>query len=310
MNYAEVMEPFRSQKILITGGAGFIGSHLAEKLSLVSDEIVCLDNYLSGSYSNHIAGVSYIEGDVNDILDIFGFQKFDFIFHFGEYSRVEQSLNEPHVVLTNTYKSFSSLLQFWQSSGAKLIYSGSSTKFADNGTGRHLSPYTAAKALNTELLFDFARWYKLPFVTVYFYNVYGGRELRSGKYSTVIGKFKDLVSNGVNELPITKPGTQRRNFTHIEDILEGILLAAGNGEGDGYGIGANESYSIIEVSNLFGCEHEFQDASPSNRMNGELHTDKIKGLGWTQKCNLEEDIATFLHETLKKNAKAFGKEGQ
>ena len=300
MNYAEVMEPFLSKKILITGGAGFIGSHLAEKLSLVSDKIVCLDNYLSGLYSNHITGVSYVEGDVNDILDIFGVQKFDFIFHFGEYSRVEQSLCEPHVVLSNTYKSFSCLLQFWQSSGAKLIYSGSSTKFAENGTGRHLSPYTAAKALNTELLFDYATWYKLPFAIVYFYNVYGGRELRSGKYSTVIGKFKDLVSQGVTKLPITRPGTQRRYFTHIEDIIEGILLAAGNGAGDGYGIGAEKSYSIIEVSNLFGCEHEFQDASPSNRMDGELHTDKIKELGWTQKCYLEEDIARFLHQTTKK----------
>ena len=290
------IELFSAKKILITGGAGFVGSHLAEKLVGASDHIVSLDNYLSGRQSNHISGVSYVEGDVSDIVDIFGGQKFDYIFHFGEYSRVEQSIDEPHVALSNIYKPFASLLQFWQSSSAKLIYSGSSTKFADNGEGRHLSPYTSAKSLNTELLFNFAKWYDLPFAIVYFYNVYGGRELRDGKYSTVIGKFKELVSKGATKLPITTPGTQRRNFTHVDDITDGILLAAGNGSGDGYGIGADESYSIIDVSRFFGCEPEFQLASSANRMNGELHTDKIKGLGWTQNQSLQTHIVAFLNE--------------
>jgi len=293
-----IIELFRAKKVLITGGAGFVGSHLAEKLVIASDHIVCLDNYMSGRRSNHIEGVSYVEGDVNDIVDIFGAQKFDYIYHFGEYSRVEQSLDEPHVALANIYKPFVSLLQFWHSSGAKLIYSGSSTKFADKGEGRHLSPYTAAKSLNTELLFDFAKWYDLPFSIVYFYNVYGGRELRNGKYSTVIGKFKELVSNGATKLPITAPGTQCRNFTHINDITDGILLVAGRGVGDGYGIGADESYSIIDVCIAFCCEPEYQRTSPANRMNGELHTDKIKGLGWAQKYTLEAHINAFLDETL------------
>jgi UDP-glucose 4-epimerase len=291
---APITELFRDKKVLITGGAGFVGSHLAQKLVMVSSHIVCLDNYLSGRRSNHIAGVSYIEGDVNNIVKIFDAQKFDYIFHFGEYSRVEQSLDEPHVALSNIYKSFASLLQFWQLSGAKLIYSGSSTKFSDYGEGRHLSPYTAAKSLNTELLIDFAKWYDLPFSIVYFYNVYGGRELRDGKYSTVIGKFKELVSKGAIKLPITSPGTQRRNFTHVDDITDGILLVAGKGTGDGYGIGADESYSIIEVCKAFGCEPDFQSSSPANRMNGELYTDKIKGLGWTQKHFFKSDITRFL----------------
>ena len=232
----------------------------------------------------------------NNILDIFRSHKFDYIFHFGEYSRVEQSLQEPFVALSNTYKSLSPLLQFWCLSEAKLIYSGSSTKFSDNGKGRHLSPYTAAKSLNTELVCDFAKWYDLEFCIVYFYNVYGGRELQSGKYSTVIGKFKNLVSKGMTNLPVTSPGTQRRNFTHIDDILEGILLAAGNGQGDGFGIGAAESYSIIDVCNAFGCKPDFQPASSANRMNGDVYTDKIKGLGWTQKHSLKKDIVTFLNK--------------
>ena len=291
-----MLNQFRNKKVLITGGAGFIGSHLAEKLVEPCQEVVCLDNYLSGRKQNHIQGVSYIEGDVNDIVDILGYKKFDYIFHLGEYSRVEQSLDEPHIALANTYRTFASILQFWHNSGAKLIYSGSSTKFSENGEGRHLSPYTAAKSLNTELLIDFAKWYSLPFAIVYFYNVYGGRELRDGKFSTVIGKFKELTLNNVTELPVRTPGTQRRNFTHVDDLTDGILLAAEKGAGDGYGIGADESYSILDVCKFFRCEPKLQPPSPANRMDGELRTNKIKGLGWTQKQSLSLHIQKFLQE--------------
>ena len=291
---------FHQKRVLITGGAGFVGSHLAEKLVTVCDEVISLDNYISGSKINHIEGVNYFDGDVNDILDIFRVEKFDFIFHFGEYSRVEQSLSEPHLAFSNIYKSFASLLEFWRVSGAKLIYSGSSTKFANNGEGRHLSPYTAAKALNSELLIDYAKWYTLPYATAYFYNVYGGRELREGKFSTVVGKFKELRSNGATRLPITRPGSQRRNFTHIDDIVAGILLAAAKGIGDGYGIGANESYSIIDLCKLFGCEPDFQPQSAANRMDGELCTDKMKELGWKQTQYLDLEIKSFLQLLEKK----------
>ena len=294
-----ILEQFISKKVLITGGAGFIGSHLAERLVEPCQEVVCLDNYLSGRKQNHIQGVSYIEGDVNDIVDILGYKKFDYIFHLGEYSRVEQSLDEPHVALSNIYKTFASILQFWHTSGAKFIYSGSSTKFSENGAGRHLSPYTAAKSLNTELLIDFAKWYSLPFAIVYFYNVYGGRELRDGKFSTVIGKFKELALSNAIKLPVTAPGTQRRNFTHIDDLTDGILLAAEKGFGDGYGIGADESHSILDVCTFFRCEPKFQPPSPANRMDGELRTNKIKELGWTQKQYLSSHIQQFLQKIRK-----------
>ena len=296
MEVNPVLKQFANKKVLITGGAGFIGSHLAERLVETCEEVVCLDNYLSGRKQNHINGVSYIEGDVYHIVNIFGSKSFDYIFHFGEYSRVEQSLEEPHLALSNIYKSFGPLIEFWHMSGAKLIYSGSSTKFADNGEGRHLSPYTAAKSLNTELLVDFSKWYGLPFAIVYFYNVYGGREASVGKYSTVIGRFKELVCNGITVLPVTSPGTQRRNFTHIDDITNAIILIAAEGYGDDYGIGAEESYSILDVCKFFKCQPEFMPSSPANRMDGELRTDKIKKLGWKQGHNLNSDVSSFLRK--------------
>ena len=291
-----LLDVFQNKKILITGGAGFIGSHLADKLTEVSCEVTSLDNYLSGRRDNHNPKVSYINGDVLNINNILNTKKFDYIFHFGEYSRVEKSLSEPNVALSNIYKTFSSILQYWHTSGAKLIYSGSSTKFSNKGNGRHLSPYTATKSLNTELLIDYAKWYQLPFAIVYFYNVYGGRELRTGNYATVIGKYKEYVYNKCTRLPVTLPGTQKRNFTHIDDIINGIILAAKDGTGDGYGIGAEESYSIIDLCKSFKCEPDFQPSSPANRMDGELRTTKIKKLGWKQMHNLEAHISSFLDE--------------
>ena len=289
---------FSESEILITGGAGFIGSHLTDKLVNVAQRVVCLDNYLSGRVDNHIPGAIYVNGEVGEVNEIFGSSKFDYIFHFGEYSRVEQSLSEPEVALTNIYQSFVPILKFWKLSGAKLIYSGSSTKFADDGNGRHLSPYTAGKCLNTELLVDFAKWYGLPFAITYFYNVYGGRELRSGRYATVVGKFKELVSGGVTELPVTSPGTQRRNFTHVDDIVNGILLVAAKGLGDGFGIGADDSYSILDLCQMFDCAPSFQPSSRANRMHGELRTEQTKALGWSPRVTLREHVSSFL-DTLK-----------
>ena len=294
MSLRRAMSVFSDKKILITGGAGFIGSHLVEELAKSTNKLVCLDNYLSGREENHIAGVTYVNGSVVEIQKIFHGQKFDYIFHFGEYSRVEQSLLEPDIALANIYQSFVPMLLFWRLSGAKLIYSGSSTKFSEFGNGMHLSPYTSAKSLNTDLLMDFAKWFDLPFAITYFYNVYGGRELRTGKYSTVVGRFKELVVSGATELPVTRPGTQLRNFTHVDDIINGILLVAAEGLGDGYGIGADDAFSILELCGMFGCDPCFQPACQANRMHGELLTDKIKSLGWSPTVSLPDHIQAFL----------------
>lgn len=281
-----------NKTILITGGAGFIGSHLAENLN-DNNTIFCIDNYLTGKKENHIDGVNYISGNVADISSLMSGVKVDYIFHLGEYSRVEQSLSEPEIALSNSYRTFSSVLEFWRNSGAKLIYSGSSTKFAKDTDGQALSPYTAAKALNSQLLVNYANWYSLPFSIVYFYNVYGGRELTSGRYCTVIGKFKQMVSDGAKSLPVREPGSQRRNFTHIDDIVSGIVIAASSGNGDGYGIGAAESYSILDLCEMFQCSPKWLPGTSSNRHNGILHVEKIKDLGWEQKHQLMTHIRQF-----------------
>ena len=287
-------EKFRNASVLVIGGAGFIGSHLLETLAKHCARLVCLDNYFTGVVENHIEGVTYIAGCASDINDIFVGYKFDFIFHFGEYSRVEQSVEEPNLALANTYCSFPHVLQFWRSSRSKLIYSASSTKFANGGAGAHLSPYTAAKALNTVLLSDYANWYKLDFSIVYFNNVYGEREIANGRYATVVAKYKNLVRDNFTRLPVSLPGTQRRNFTHVDDIVDGIILAAILGKNQDYQIGSEISYSIIELCEMFGCEPDFFHSSAANRLDGVVDNESIKRLGWRENNSLANYINDFL----------------
>lgn len=284
----------RDKKILVTGGAGFIGSNLCESLAK-NNKVVSLDNYIMGSENNHVDGVQYIRGDANDIGEIFLNEKFDNVFHFGEYSRVEQSLDERLKAFGNGLFSFPNVLDFCLKTGAKLTYSASSTKFADQGAGSTLSPYTFFKACNSELIQNYDKWYGLKYTTVYFYNAYGNREISDGKYATLIGKYKEFLRHGCKKLPVSKPGLQKRNFTHIDDIVSGIIHATEFGEGDGYGIGADEAYTIVDVCNMFGCEPEYYDTNSANRMFAPVNNEKLKALGWRQKHQLRNHIREFLN---------------
>ena len=290
------IEKINGSRILVIGGAGFIGSHLLESLAGQNCELISLDNYFTGNKTNHIAGVQYLEGHAHEINQLFGDNKFDYIFHFGEYSRVEQSLEEPYLALRNIYSTFPSVLQFWKNSGAKLIYSGSSTKFASGGSGAHLSPYTAAKSANTILLNDFSTWYGTDFSTVYFNNVYGGREIMTGNYATVVGKYKSLVQNKEKELPVSLPGSQMRSFTYIDDIINGVLLAAAFGQNQDYQIGSDYSYSITDLCKMFGCKPYFVESSSANRLDSKVDNHAIKLLGWKEKQNLTSHIQEFIEK--------------
>lgn len=285
----------KNKNILITGGAGFIGSNLCDFLSN-DNNVTSLDNYIMGSESNHVTGVKYIKGNSKDLKEIFPNIKFDNIFHFGEYSRVEQSLGEPAKAFDNGLFTFPNVLDFCVETGAKLTYSASSTKFADNGTGSSLSPYTFFKACNSELVQHYHKWYGLNYTTVYFYNAYGPNEISTGKYATLIGKYKELLKQGKKTLPVSKPGVQKRNFTDVTDIVSGIIIATQFGTGDGYGIGADEAYSVSEVCKMFGCEPDFYETNSANRISAPVNTKKIKALGWKQECQLGDHIREFLKE--------------
>lgn len=277
-----------SQKtILVTGGAGFIGSHLCKRLVSLGHKVISLDNYFTGSKENHVEGVEYREGHTKNIATLVP-EKPDFIYHLGEYSRVEVSLTEPQLVWDLNVAGTFAVFEFWRNTKAKLIYAGSSTKFADGGMGRDQSPYAFTKATNTELARDYADWYGLPFTITYFYNVYGEGE-RAGQYGTVIEIFRQRFLRG-EPLMVTSPGTQMRIFTHVDDIVDGLILVGEKGEGDEFGLGAEESFSILDIANLFGGVIEMKPEAKGNRMSARLDASKSHMLGWYAKRSIVDYI--------------------
>lgn len=278
--------------ILVTGGAGFVGSHLCERLIAQKHSVLSLDNYFTGTEENHIEGVGYIDGSTEDINSILVDRHFDIIFHLGEYSRVEQSFDDMELVWAYNKLGTYEVLKFVKQNGGKLIYSGSSTKYADDTPGYVQSPYAWSKASNTDFVKQYAEWNNLDYAITYFYNVYGKREIKSGKYATLIAKFNESMKAG-EKLTVVSPGTQLRNFTHIDDIVDALIMIGESGHGDEYGIGNEKPYSIIEVAEMFGGEIEMLPARRGNRMSAPVLTEKTRALGWHSKRDLLHYIETL-----------------
>ncbi len=289
------MEMLQNKVIIVIGGAGFVGSHLCDYLK-TNNTLISLDNYLSGNKNNHVPGVTYIEGSSLNIAELVGEFSPDIIFHLGEYSRVESSFDDYDLVIQNNLVPFSAVLNFAKENCAKLIYSGSSTKFANYNIDDEQSPYAWVKAKNTEHLINYANWFSLEYAIVYFYNVYGGNEIGTGPFSTVIAKYKRLFLEGKKSLPVVSPGTQVRNFTHYSDIVNGLVTVALKGSGDGFGIGNDRSISMLELVDCFGCSPELIPSRRGNRESAELVTDATQALGWVAEVDLAEYLARFIRD--------------
>ena len=285
------------QTVLVTGGAGLIGPSLIELL-LPKYRVVSLDNYFIGSEKNHIEGAQYLRGETKDIESLLGQESPVVIYHLGEYSRVEQSFTDlPLVWESNVHGAFC-VFEYWRKrgllgEGCKLVYAGSSTKFADGGLGRDQSPYAWMKASNTELVRNYGNWFSLPYAITYFYNAYGPRELSEGPYASVMGIFKRKYWAG-EPITVVAPGTQKRNFTHVEDIARGLLAVGEKGQGDEYGIGSPESYSVLEIAKMFTDNIEMLPERPGNRMESIVDTTRIeKEFGWKPQHTVREYIESL-----------------
>ena len=283
-----------NQTILVTGGAGFIGSHLCARLARDGHTVISLDNYFTGSRENHVAGVDYRDGHTKDIEKHIP-EAPDLVYHLGEYSRVARSIEEPWLVFDLNIAGTFGVLEFWRKKKCKLVYAGSSTKSVgarEDGTlGRDLAPYTWGKAANSDLVNNYGRWYGLPFAITYFYNVYGpGERAEVGGYGTVVETFKQNYLRGKPH-HVRSPVTQKRAFTHINDTIVGIVLVGEKGEGDGYGIAAKEQCTLLDLARLFGGDVMMLPSTPTTRSEaGDVDTSKIEALGWKQKKTLKEYI--------------------
>jgi len=249
------------KKIVITGGAGFVGSNLIEYLlSKTKFKIISIDNYSSGSKKNHIINrrVKYIKGNTKNISFILkkDIRSIHSLFHFGEFSRIYESFLKMSECIDSNSIGTNEVFNFCLQNKIKLIYSATSASLGNKGNDKNLSPYAFSKAKNLELLENLKKWFKFKFEIIYFYNVYGPKQICKGRMATVIGIFEENYLKN-NPLPVVKPGTQTRRFTHIFDTVKATYFAWKKNKCLHYSISNRQSYSIIEVAKMFNSKIKF-----------------------------------------------------
>ena len=241
--------------LVVTGGAGFIGSNLiSELLKFKKFKIISIDNYSSGLIKNHINNkrVKYFKGNTNNIAILLKNYtvKIHTIFHFGEFARIFQSFKKISECFSSNIEGSSNVFNFALKNKIKLIYSATSASLGNKGKDMNLSPYAFSKAKNLELLENFRKWFGFRYEVVYFYNVYGDKQICKGDMATVVGIFEDHFKMG-KKLPVVKPGTQVRRFTHVHDTIKACIFAWKKNKCKHYSIASKQSFSIIELAKLF-----------------------------------------------------------
>jgi UDP-glucose 4-epimerase len=241
--------------LVITGGAGFIGSNLiSELLKFKKYKIISIDNYSSGLFKNHFKNnrVKYLKGSTKNIEILLKSYtgKIHSIFHFGEFARIYQSFKKINECFSSNIEGSSNVFNFALKNKVRLIYSATSASLGNKGEDMNLSPYAFSKAKNLELLENLKKWFNFRYEVVYFYNVYGERQICKGEMATVVGIFEDYFKKK-KKLPVVRPGTQVRRFTHVYDTVKACIFAWKKNKCKHYSIASNQSYSIIELAKLF-----------------------------------------------------------
>ncbi len=258
----------KKKKIIITGGAGFVGSNLINLLIIKTNyNIISIDNYSSGSKKNHIKSkrVKYLRGDTKDIFHLLKKPyEINAIFHFGEFARIYQSFPKMNECINSNTIGSNAVFNFCLKNNIKLIYSATSANLGNKGNDKNLSPYAFTKAKNLELLENLKKWFNFKYEVIYFYNVYGPNQICEGKMATVIGIFENCFKKN-KPLPVVKPGNQTRRFTHINDTVEICYLAWKKNLCRHYSIAHHKSFSILSVAKMFNSKIKFLPKRPGER---------------------------------------------
>ena len=257
------------KKILVTGGAGFVGTNLIKYfLKKTKFHIISLDNYSSGSKKNHIKSnrVKYLNRDTKYISKILknDIKSIHSLFHFGEFSRIYQSFLKMNECIDSNSIGTNAIFNFCLRNKIKLIYSATSASLGNKGNDKNLSPYAFTKSKNLELLENLKKWFNFKFEIIYFYNVYGPKQISKGQMATVIGIFEENFLKG-KPLPVVRPGNQSRRFTHIFDTVKACYIAWKRNKCLHYSISNRQSFSIIEVAKMFRAKIKFLSSRPGER---------------------------------------------
>ena len=286
--------------IVVTGGAGFVGSNLIEFLiNKTKYKIISLDNYSSGSKKNHIKNkrVKYIKGDTSNITKILNKKKnkINSIFHFGEFARIFQSFKKFDECYYSNSIGSKAVFKFCLDNNIKIIYSATSASLGNKGNDKNLSPYAFTKSKNLELLENLKKWFDFKFEVVFFYNVYGPRQIKTGEMATVIGIFEHQFLNQ-KPLTVVKPGSQTRRFTHIYDTVKTCYDAFKADKCKYYSISNKKSHSILNVARMFKRKIVFLKSRPGERYASALtkisyNNEIIQKYG---KLQLKDYISSFI----------------
>jgi len=277
--------------ILVTGGAGFVGYNLVKKLTQQGHSVTSIDNYSAGKVENHIDGVKYYNLDTKNFKLIEqALGKIDAVYHLGEYSRIHPSFEEYERVWEyNTIGTFE-IVNYCLKNNIKLVYAGSSTKFASEGTDH--SPYSFTKGMNIELIKNFSKWFGLKYSICYFYNVFGPKYDSSPVkgYESVVSVFETQYKNN-QPLTISGDGSQKRMFTYVDDIVDGLIKSFSYHENEEFELGNPKLYTILEIAKMFSDNLVFIEGRKGDRDNSVIpHDNARKLLEWAPTMDVEEWI--------------------
>ncbi len=285
--------------IIVTGGAGFVGTNLIKLLlKKTKYKIVSLDDYSSGTKLNHIRSprLKYIKGKTVNISKLIrNNRRINSVFHFGEFARIYQSFVKMNECIDSNSVGSNAVFNFCLKNKIKLIYSATSASLGNKGNDKNLSPYAFSKAKNLELLENLKKWFNFKYEVIYFYNVYGPHQISKGQMSTVIGIFEDHFKRG-KPLPVVRPGTQTRRFTHIDDTIQVCFIAWKKNLCRHYSIANKKSYSLIDVAKMFNSKIKFLAKRPGERYASALTNKNLsnKMYKYFGKIKLEDYINNFI----------------